>query len=57
MESWLVVEQVSPRLAGSIRFLTLHDAIYSRREDIETVRSAFQETFEELGFRLALKNE
>jgi hypothetical protein len=57
MESRLVIENVSPRLAGKIPFVTLHDAIYSRVRDTQIVVDAFHETFEELGLRLVVKAE
>ena len=57
MESWLVIETVAPRLVGRIPLLTLHDAIYSRRPDVATVADAFDEVFDQLGFRMALKCE
>jgi hypothetical protein len=56
-ESWLVIEQVAPRLLGKVRVVTLHDAIYSKRPDVGTVADAFREVFEELGFEMALKED
>jgi hypothetical protein len=55
LESWLVIENVAPRLVGQIPFVTLHDAIYCRGSDLPRVESAFEETFDEIGFRVALK--
>ena len=54
-ESRLVVETVAPRLLGRMPIMTLHDAIYSRVGDVGTVLAAFDEVFNELGFRLAVK--
>ena len=34
LESWLVIENVAPKLVGKVPFVTLHDAIYSRVGDI-----------------------
>jgi hypothetical protein len=56
-ESWLVIENVAPRLVGRIPILTLHDAIYSRVRDIELVEEAFAETFRDLGICLSVKVE
>ncbi len=56
-ESWLVIEQVVPRLLGRIPIMTLHDAIYSKRPDTPKVAGAFREVFDELGFQLGLKSE
>jgi hypothetical protein len=57
LESWLVVERVSPRLLGRVPVVTLHDAIYSTRYNLPTIEGAFGEAFDEIGFRLALKRE
>jgi hypothetical protein len=58
VESWLVIENVAPRLvARGIPIVTLHDAIYSRVGDVPAVVDAFEETFKELGLRLKLKPE
>ena len=54
-ESWLVIEQVAPRLLGRMPIVTLHDAIYSKSPDAPKVADAFREVFEELGFEMALK--
>ena len=56
-ESWLVVENVAPRLVGIVPVVTLHDAIFSRIDGLDTVEAAFEEVFDVLGFRLALKRE
>ena len=56
-ESWLVVENIAPRLVGRIPVLTLHDAIYSRVRDIQVVEDAFAETFHDLGIHLRVKVE
>jgi hypothetical protein len=57
LESWLVVEQVAPRLIGRVPCLTLHDAIYSTMQSLPAVEEAFEETFDEIGCRLAIKRE
>jgi len=57
LESWLVIEQVAPQLLGRIRFVTLHDAIYSRADELATVEGAFRAVFESIGFDIALKVE
>jgi hypothetical protein len=57
LESWLVIERVSPRLLGRVPCITLHDAIYSTRRNLPTVERAFGETFDEIGCRLSLKRE
>ena len=56
-ESWLVIDEVAPRLLGKVRVLTLHDAIYAKRPDASKVADAFREVFEELGFEMALQLE
>lgn len=55
LESWIVIENVAPRLVGRIPFVTLHDAIYSRVRDTQVVLDAFHETFDDLRVRLAVK--
>jgi hypothetical protein len=57
LESWLVVENVAPRLVGRFPIVTLHDAIFARIEDLPAVVDAFGETFEELGLPLKVKVE
>jgi hypothetical protein len=57
MEAWFVIGQVAPRLAWRTPIVTLHDAICHRASDAPVVRAAFEEAFEEWGFRLALKQE
>jgi len=57
LESWLVIEQVAPNLVGKAAIISLHDALYGRVSDIPVIQSAFQETLENLGLRLALKAE
>jgi hypothetical protein len=57
MESWLVIEKVSPRLVGRTPFVTLHDAIFAPQETLDEVDNAFQQTFAEIGFSLRLKRE
>jgi len=56
-EAWLVLEQVARRLVGRIPFVTLHDAIFARQRDLDTVKAAFDATFEDLGFRIHTKPE
>jgi hypothetical protein len=57
LESWLVVERVSPRLLGRVPVVTLHDAIFSTRHNLAAVEGAFRDTFGEIGFSLSLKRE
>ena len=57
LESWLVVEQVAPRLLGHVPVVTLHDSIYTTADGIVAVEAAFDEVFDEQGFRLMLKRE
>ncbi len=57
LESWLVVETVAPRLVGRVPILTLHDSLYSTRCCLAAVEEAFNEVFDAIGFRLALKRE
>jgi len=56
-ESWLVIEQVAPRLLGKVRIVTLHDAIFSQQRDALKVEGGFREVFKELGFEMALQLE
>jgi len=56
-ESWLVIEQVAPRLLGRVRIVTLHDAIFSQQRDVREVTDGFCEAFKELGFEMALQVE
>jgi hypothetical protein len=57
LESWLVIENVAPRLVGRLPIVTLHDAIYARVRDLPAVAEAFEETFAELGLRMRVKME
>jgi len=57
LESWLVIERVSPLLVGRVPCITLHDAIFSRRSALDTVEDAFEKVFAEIGFRLRVKRE
>lgn len=57
LESFLVIENVAPRLVGRIPILTLHDAIYGRVRDLPIIETAFQETFNEMGLHLQIKAE
>ena len=56
-ESWLVVENVAPRLLGRAPVVTLHDAIYSQADKLPVVEGAFHDVFDAIGFRMALKRE
>ena len=56
-ESRLVIENVAPRLIGQVPVITLHDAIYSAQTALDSVERAFDEVFDDLGFRLRLKRE
>lgn len=57
LESWLVIENVAPRLIGALPCITLHNAIYSTMQSLPAVEEAFAETFDELGIRLRVKTE
>ncbi len=57
LESWLVIENVAPRLVGRFPVVTLHDAVYAGTGDLPAVVDAFGETFDELGLRLRVKTE
>lgn len=57
LESWLVVETVSPRLVRSVPVVTLHDAIFCRVGDEAEVVRAFEQVFDGLGFHVGLKIE
>jgi len=57
MESRLVIESLSPRLLGRISFVTLHDEVYAQKTDLHLVRSEFDRMFDEIGFRMALKEK
>ena len=57
LESWLVVEQVAPKLVGRVPVLTLHDAIFSTGRGLPVVEQAFGDVFDDIGFRLTLKRE
>jgi hypothetical protein len=57
LESWLVVEQVAPRLVGRVPCVTLHDAIYSTLRSLTAVEATFEEVFDEIGIHLKLKRE
>ena len=56
-ESWLVIENVAPRLVGKVPVMTLHDAIFSSADKLDVVEAAFDEVFDSLGFRISLKQE
>ena len=57
LESFVVIEQAAPRLVDRVPFVPLHDALYSRTQDIPLVKDAFAETFEDLGLPLRVKIE
>jgi hypothetical protein len=58
LESWFVIEQISPRLVKKgVPFITLHDAIYGRASDVQIIASTFQETSDALGLRMSFKAE
>jgi hypothetical protein len=58
LESWLVIEQqVAPLLIGRVPFITLHDAIFSTLPALGAVEEAFNDAFDDIGFRLTLKRE
>jgi hypothetical protein len=57
LESWLVIEQVAPRLVDRADIISLHDALYGRMSEIPVILSTFRETLKNLGLRLALKTE
>ena len=57
LESWLVVENVAPRLIGRIPCVTLHDAIYGTVGELPAVEDAFGAAFGEIGCCLGLKRE
>ncbi len=57
VESWLVVENVAPKLVDRVPIVTLHDAIYCRARDRPMVRQAFEDTFDRLGIKLRVKHE
>ena len=56
-ESWLVIENVAPRLINEIPIVTLHDAIYSEPGNTSCVVDAFEETFSDLGMKLRVSAE
>jgi ATP-dependent protease ClpP protease subunit len=53
----LVIHSVAPRLVERIPILSLHDAIYSRLGDLDTVETAFHDAITPAGFSMALKRE
>ena len=57
VEAALVIHTVAPKLVERIPIVTLHDAIYCRAGDIQIVKAAFEEAFQELGIRIGLKVE
>ena len=54
-ESWLVIENVAPRLVGKVPVVSLHDAIFSPTDKLDVVEAAFDEVFDSLGFRMSVK--
>lgn len=58
VEAWVVFDGACPRLVGdNVPCFTIHDSIYSATDDAASVRSAFSDTFRDLGLRLSLKEE
>jgi len=57
-EADFVIGSVAPRLVEQgCRILSLHDALYSGLDDLDTVETAFHATCEEAGFKMAFKRE
>ena len=56
-EAELVIHTVAPRLVGRIPVVTLHDSLYGRLRDLDTVEDAFKATCDSLGFSMAFKRE
>jgi hypothetical protein len=56
-ESWLAIEQVCPKLVSRIPTISLHDSIFSSAKNIGIITDAFNETFEQIGFKMSLKAE
>lgn len=60
LESWLVIETVCARIVRrrpDLFVLNLHDAVYATPNELPQVVAAFEEVFDELGFRINLKVE
>ena len=55
VESDLVIQQVGGRLAGNGPFISLHDSVFCRRDDLAVVESAFEHATKTVGFRVKLK--
>ena len=57
VESDLVIRQVGGRLsqAGTGPCISLHDSVFCRRDELQTVESAFQRQLASMGFSLQLK--
>jgi hypothetical protein len=56
-EAWLVIDRVCGRLVDSRPddfAITLHDAVYSHPDHTPAVRTAFGDTFDEMGFSIGL---
>lgn len=57
LESWLVIERVSPELVDRVPIVTLHDAVFSRRGDLGIVEDVFTEVLEDIGWKITVKRE
>lgn len=50
-----MIQQVGSRLAGNGPFISLHDSVFCRRDDLTAVESAFREQFASMSCPLQLK--
>lgn len=57
LEAWLVIETVAPKLVNRCPIVPLHDAIYCCPADLPLVRAAFEDAFDEIGYRIGMKEE
>lgn len=58
VEAWLVIDMVCARLIrDEIPVVTIHDSVFTQMGLIERVEAAFEEVFDDIGFRLSLKRE
>jgi hypothetical protein len=48
---------VCPKLVSRIPTISLHDSIFSSAKNIGIITDAFNETFEQIGFKMSLKAE
>ena len=57
VESKLVIHEVGNRLSqsGCGPYVSLHDSVFSRRDDLSEVKTAFARQFEATGFAMRLK--